>query len=161
MTADEFKACLETYYQTEVFGETAFASLLLKFRSPVHRYKIGSLLQLETETKARLRPALFELGLSAEEKEESRKAGRDFAATVSEDDWKGFVAALDEAGKPLLQRQREVAATAPPPYRELAESMRIHGEAFQTFTDREAAGDAEHSIEEVVDQLRFPLPLPR
>ena len=161
MTSDEFKDCLKTYYQTEVFGESVFESLLTKFRDPEHRYKIGSLLQLETETKARLRPALFELGLSVEEKEESRKAGRDFADSLSHEDWRGFIAALDETGRPLLQRQREVAASAPPPHRELAESMRIHGEAFQVFTDREAAGDAEHSIDAVVDQLKFPLPRPR
>ena len=62
MTTDEFKACIVTYYQTEVLGEALFESLITKFQEPDHRYKIGSLLQLETETKARLRPTLLELG---------------------------------------------------------------------------------------------------
>jgi hypothetical protein len=161
MTTDEFKACLVTYYQTEVFGEAFFESLIKKFEEPDHRYKIGCLLQLETETKARLRPTMLELGASVEEEEQSRQTGREIADSISSGNWQEFIAALNEAGEPLLQRQREVAASAPAIFRELAESMLIHGESFQHFTDREAAGDAAHSIDKVVEQLKFPLPAPR
>jgi len=158
---DEFKACLATYYQSEVFGEALCEGLLPKFQEPDHRYKLGSLLQLETETKARLRPAMLELGVSVEEEEESRHNGRGFTDSLSSGNWQEFIAALIKTGEPLLQRQREVAARAPAAYRELAESMLRHGEAIQHFAEREAAGDAAGSVDEIVEQLKFPLVDPR
>ena len=69
MTLEEFRDCLLDYYQTEVRGEAFFGAMLGKFDNPHHLYKIGSLLQLETETKARLRPTILELGGSVEELE--------------------------------------------------------------------------------------------
>ena len=157
MTIEEFRDCLLDYYQTEVRGEAFFASVLEKFDEPDHRYKIGSLLQLETETKARLRPTILELGGSVEEFESSRAAGRSRAASMTTRDWEEFVVVLNKVGEPLTKRQREVSEIAPPPYRELALSMKVHGESIQEFTERELAGDLAHSIDGVVSQLRFPL----
>lgn len=79
MTTDEFRDCLVDYYQTEVLGEAFFEALVGAFSDPDHAYKIGSLLQLETETKARLRPAIVQLGGSVEELEQSRQIGRELA----------------------------------------------------------------------------------
>ena len=160
MTTDEFRDCLVDYYQSEVLGEAFFAALLDSFPDADHTYKIGSLLQLETETKARLRPAIVQLGGSVEELEQSREAGRELASTITSGDWNEFISALNSAGEPLLERQREVAEIAPPAYRELAESMRVHGESIQNFSEAELAGDSVHSISEVVEQLRFPLQPP-
>ena len=157
MTIEEFRDCLLDYYQTEVRGEAFFGSVLAKFDEPDHRYKIGSLLQLETETKARLRPTILELGGSVEEFESSRAAGRSRAASLTTQNWEEFVVLLNKVGEPLTNRQREVSEIAPPPYRELALSMKVHGESIQEFTERELAGDLAHSIDGVVSQLRFPL----
>jgi len=157
MTIEEFRDCLLDYYQTEVRGEAFFGSVLAKFDDPDHRYKIGSLLQLETETKARLRPTILELGGSVEELESSRAAGRSRAASLTTQNWEEFVVVLNKVGEPLTNRQRKVSEIAPPPYRELALSMKVHGESIQEFTERELAGDLAHSIDGVVSQLRFPL----
>ena len=161
MTTDEFRDCLVDYYQTEVLGEAFCEALIGKFPDPDHAYKIGSLLQLETETKARLRPAIVQLGGSVEEFEQSRQSGRELADSIAGGDWKGFVSVLNSAGEPLLNRQREVADTAPSAYRDLAQSMRVHGESIQNFTDAELAGESSQSIDEVVAQLKFPLQRPR
>ena len=161
MTTDEFRDCLVDYYQTEVLGEAFFEALIGTFSDPDHAYKIGSLLQLETETKARLRPAIVQLGGSVEELEQSRQTGRELADSIAGGDWKEFVSVLNSAGEPLLNRQREVAETAPSAYRELAESMRVHGESIQNFTEAELAGEESHSIDEVVEQLKFPLQRPQ
>jgi len=134
--------------------------MLTKFEDPDHLYKVGSILQLETETKARLRPAILELGGSVEELERSREAGRNRAASISVGNWEEFVALLNKVGQPLTNRQREVSEIAPPPYRELALSMKVHGESIQNFTERELAGERAHSIDEVVAQLKFPLQRP-
>ena len=64
---------------------------------------------------------------------------------------------LSKAGAPLLARQREVAQIAPPEFRDLAQSMQVHGESIQSFAERELAGDTNGSIDEIVQQLRFPL----
>lgn len=157
MTIEEFRDCLLDYYQTEVRGEAFFEAILGKFDKPDYLYKIGSLLQLETETKARLRPTILELGGSIEEFETSREAGRNRAASISAGNWEEFVLVLNKVGEPLTNRQREVSEVAPQPYRELALSMRVHGESIQSFTERELAGDAAHSIDGVVSQLKFPL----
>lgn len=161
MTIEEFRDCLVGYYQTEIRGQAFFEAMLTKFEDPDHLYKVGSILQLETETKARLRPAILELGGSVEEFESSREAGRNRAASISVGNWEEFVAHLNKVGQPLTNRQREVSEIAPPPYRELALSMKVHGESIQNFTERELAGEGAHSIDEVVAQLKFPLQRPR
>ena len=160
MTTSEFKECISTYYQTEVFGEAFTAALIGKFSDPVHRYKIATFLQLETETKARLRPTVLELGGSVEEDEDSRQSGRELAESIGANNWKQYVSLLRDVGAPLLERQREVAVTAPAPYRILAESMREHGEAIQKFAEMEVAGESENSVEDMVSLLKFPFPRP-
>ncbi|MFI4933798.1 MAG: hypothetical protein ACHP7N_04215 [Caulobacterales bacterium] len=57
----------EHFYQGEVLGEAFSSRAIGADVDPVHRYKWGCLLQLETETKAKLRPFLVRLGLSIEE----------------------------------------------------------------------------------------------
>ncbi len=161
MTTDEFRDCLVEYYQGEVLGEAFCEALIEKFHDPEQLYKIGSFLQLETETKARLRPTILGLGGSVEESEQSRQSGRELADSIADGNWKVFVSVLSSAGEPLLARQREVAGTAPSAYRDLAQSMRVHGESIQNFAERELAGEAAHSVNEIVQQLKFPLQHPK
>jgi len=160
MTKDEFRDCLVEYYQGEVLGEAFCVALMQNYQSPDHLYKIGSFLQLETETKARLRPTILKLGGSVEESEDSRQTGRELANTITRGDWPDFLSVLKNAGEPLLKRQREVAKTAPSAYRELAQSMRVHGESIQNFAELELAGEKDHSVDEIVQQLKFPLQRP-
>jgi len=161
MTTDEFRDCLVEYYQTEVLGEAFSEALIEKFHDRDQLYKIGCLLQLETETKARLRPTILELGGSVEELEQSRQSGRELADSIADGNWKELVSVLSSAGEPLLARQREVAGTAPSAYRDLALSMQVHGESIQNFAERELAGEAAHSTDEIVQQLKFPLQRPK
>lgn len=160
MTVEEFRDCLVGYYQSEILGEAFFGGILAKFEDPGHRYKVGSLLQLETETKARLRPTILELRGSVDELDSSRETGRNVAASISPGNWDEFIAALNKVGEPITNRQREVSRIAPLSYRELALSMKVHGESIQDFTELELAGEGAHSIDDVVAQLKFPLQRP-
>ena len=54
----------EFFYQGEGLGEAVFDNFVRLEENAERRYKWGTLLQLETETKARLRPFLTRLGLS-------------------------------------------------------------------------------------------------
>jgi hypothetical protein len=74
-TSDTFKQGMVELYQGEVLGEVLFDHMLSYFEEPDKQYKISVMLQLETETKARLRPAMMLLGLDLSGQSESRKNG--------------------------------------------------------------------------------------
>ena len=63
MYSEQFKKDLSELYQGEILGEVLFDQMLSYFQSPDKQYKLSLLLQLETETKARLRPTLVLLGI--------------------------------------------------------------------------------------------------
>ena len=70
-----FRDDLQDLYQGEIIGEALFDRMLEFYDDPVQRYKVALMLQLETETKARLRPAMLELGADIRELDASREAG--------------------------------------------------------------------------------------
>ena len=58
MSKPEYPSCIRELYESEIFGETFALALVEAARNDRDRYHFGTLLQLETETKARLRPFL-------------------------------------------------------------------------------------------------------
>src|ERR1700722_12028133 len=62
-----YPACTRELYESEILGETLFLALVAEAKSPRDRYHLGTLLQLESETKARLRPLLYKHGVSLDE----------------------------------------------------------------------------------------------
>ena len=157
MSLVEFKKGLSEEYQGEVIGEVFFGGLLERFDSPEHRYKLATLLQLETETKARLRPAALELGVELAEFDESRKLGHDFIKSCDGMDWKAMMTYLATIVEPYVKRYSDIAEIAPPEYKEVADSMVVHERSVQTFARLEASGETEHSLDDVIKQLKFPL----
>ena len=158
MSREGFAKGLMEFYQGEVIGEVAFNRMLAQFTDPTHRYKVGVMLQLETETKARLRPPMIELGLDLAEAEASRRSGDELADALEGMSWGDAMVALREGLRPYVERYREIAAEAPAPYRELAESMVVHEESLFHFAELEIAGETEKSLDAIVAQLVFPLP---
>lgn len=154
---EHFGAALDELYQGEVTGEVVFYRLLERFESPDQRYKLASLLQLETEAKARLRPAIMAMRRNPAELDDSRKQGNDFAETFEGMDWKEAMAHLAALNEPFVARYREIARRAPAEYKALAESMAIHEQSIQTFAELESAGEGRRSIDGVVAQLIHPL----
>ena len=157
MSLAEFKIGLSEEYQGEVIGEVLFSGLLEHFDSPQQRYKLTTLLQLETETKARLRPTALELGVELAELDESRKQGHDFLKSCEGRDWKDLMTHLETVVEPFVKRYSEIAEIAPPEYKDVADSMVVHEVSIRTFARLEASGDTEHSLDDVIKQLRFPL----
>ena len=160
MSLEEYKVGLSEQYQGEVIGEAAINSLLPRFRSPREQYFLGTVLQLETETKARLRPIVAELGIDIIESEESRKAGFAFAGMAERLDWQSTMQVFAEALVPYVARYREILDSAPPEYREIAELMAVHERSIQQLWEREARGDGDGAIDDINKQLLFPLPSP-
>ena len=77
MNRREYLAAVnELMYQGEVLGEAVLGRWLQLESDPVRRYKWATLQQLETETKARLRPFMMRLGLSVVENDVSAQVAK-------------------------------------------------------------------------------------
>lgn len=157
MSTDPFEVGLQELYQGEIIGEVVFDALLAEFDEPSQHYKLATVLQLETETKARLRPAMMELGLNVAEDDESRVAGKHLATLVKGMEWKDAMAVLRDAVEPYLARYQTIADNAPTDYQALAQSMVVHEVSVYDFLAMESAGKTENSLNSIIEQLASPL----
>jgi hypothetical protein len=156
MSLAEFKKGLLEQYQGELIGEVIFLELMKHYPSPEHRYQLATLLQLETETAARLRPTALDLGVDLFYLDKYREMGEELLKSLEGKDWNSLVAHLEAGVKPFVKRYIEIAEIAPPEYKDLADSMVVHEESIQTFARLELSGD-KHSLDDVIKQLKFPL----
>lgn len=157
---DTFKDDLMSQYQGEIIGESFSSRMLELYPDPEQQYKIGLILQLETETKARLRPAMVALGMDIRELDESRAAGLEMAAGFEGKSWHEAMTLLRDLLVPYVERYTAIAQTAPSVDRELAEAMVTHEAALHRFAELEVAGETQHSTADMVAQLQYPLPGP-
>ena len=81
----EYREGLKEFYQGEILGEAFYSGLLETTEDTFERLKIAHLLQLETETKAWLRPHLLSAGVSVVEPAALRERGLGFAQAQSSD----------------------------------------------------------------------------
>ena len=160
MSLEEYKVGLSEQYQGEVIGEVVINCLLPVFRSPREQYLLGTVLQLETETKARLRPVAAQLGIDIIEAAESREAGFAFRKLVDGLDWHDSMKVFAEALIPYVNRYQKILDIAPPEYKQIAEMMVVHERSIQQLWEREALGEGDSAIDEINGQLLFPLPSP-
>ena len=155
MTTEEFKAALVEYYHGEIMGEAVMEQMLKHFLEPEQHRRLAVLLQLETETKARLRPEMLAMGLKLDEEDIPREQGLAAAAALKDLTWKQAMGAMCEQLPPVVEHYRDLAERAPAPYRELAESMYVHEKSLLDFATMELKGDSIHSIDPVAAQLHF------
>jgi hypothetical protein len=156
-----FEAILDEVYQGEVIGEAFFSTLLRRFKSPDQQYKLGSLLQLETEFKAKVRPIAIAHGLDPVEREESRQKGQDFAGSLEGETWEEVMASFADLMRTLVARYREMGAAAPSDYKEFGVVLAAHEKSIGDFAKLEAEGETDNSINDVVQQLIHTLPSPK
>jgi hypothetical protein len=155
-------AALQEFYQGEILGEAMFDSMLQSALDESERYKLALMLQLETETKARLRPALAAQGLPLQEDPQMRPRGQQFAKGLAGASWSEKMRALaDSISETYLPRYRELTATLPPHLRAIGQSMVAHEMALLEMARRELGGESHHSDEPVRELLAHPLPRPR
>jgi len=144
-------------YQGEVFGEALFSRMMELARTPAQRHKLANLLQLESETKVRLRPFVCALGVSVAESEARRTAGLREAERLSALPWDDFVATFHAQIHRYIERYTYIASLAPAAEREMLLSMVDHERILLSFLSRERAGMGDNSIEAVTEQLQYPL----
>ena len=107
-----------------------------------------------------MRPAVARLGISLVETDESRSAAIELFAAMEGLDWTAAMALLAQVLVAPVESYREMAEIAPPEYKDLADSMVVHEWSVHRFAELEASGEGDHSINEIVKQLVFPLPKP-
>ena len=164
MVSQIFSDALVTVYHGEQFGEAVFEALLPKADNQDQSYILGSLLQLESEGKAVMRPVLTKLGLPLDEDPDSRPRGLAGAQTLIEMPWRDMFAAMATGIRAKGLPQYEELATLVSAEEDseahaLANFMGAHERAVLAVAENIAAGQP-NPIEPVIEILHFPLTKP-
>ena len=161
MVKPAFLEALQDVYHGEQFGEAFFEALLPHAADQEQRFILGSLLQLESEGKAIMRPVLTKLGLSLDEDPASRPRGVKSAEMLNELAWTEQFAAMAKGIRAKGLPQYEELATLITEDEDseafaLASFMAKHERALLAASDNIAAGRFD-PIAPVVEILHFPL----
>lgn len=155
----QYPACLRAFYESEIFGEASALALLAAAEDDRDRYHFGTLLQLETETKARIRPLLFRHGI---ELSEDMELG-DIEGMVADYREHGFGKFLGDS-IPIVEKFltvfQQIERICPPEDRAIAESMVRHESSIRRWMQMESDGETEGSLDDIISQLQYPLPRP-
>ena len=136
-TSNSYEDGLAAFYDGEIKGEAIYSALLEGTSDPLERLKLAHLLQLETETKAWLRPHMILAGLSVAEPPVLRKAALKFTDALIKLDWREKMKALSDL-VPISAKQ----------YRGYAEAARARG-------DDQRAAVCDFMVEHELDQGNF------
>ncbi|HLX37267.1 MAG TPA: nuclear transport factor 2 family protein [Candidatus Binataceae bacterium] len=160
MTREEYLAAVNQFmYQGEVLGEAIFNCAVSLEADPIRKYKWGTVLQLESETKTRLRPFMTQLGLSIAQNDQAGTVAA-FAETYASKSWRQHMEEAVAVTSFYLDKFREIEAAAPDSERAVAHSMVVHEAALKRFAELELAGDEKNSLNDVIAQLKYPLATP-
>jgi hypothetical protein len=158
-----YKEALQEFYSGEVLGEALYSALFVLAAGDDERLKMATLLQLETETKAWLRPHLLAAGLSIAEETSDRDRGAAFAGYFGSLPWSerlGGLRALvlDQVVPRYRALAQEAQQRGAGGEEELCRYMIDHELAQVDFIERELAGEA-NPLAPLERLLRYPLAL--
>ncbi len=159
MTELNYPECIRELYESEIFGEALALALLGAAKNERERYHHGTLLQLETETQARLRPFLYKYGISLS-KEMDLGPVPEIVASYENGSWQEFASGTIPIVKQYLSRFEEIAEAGREEDQEVLQSMVRHESSILRWMEMEAAGETEGSLDAIIEQLEFPLPAP-
>jgi hypothetical protein len=152
----QYPACINELYQSEVLGEAAFLALMKVAKNEREKYHFVTLLQLETETKARLRPFLFRHGLEMDESQGGAEQVDGFVALYQNNSWQDFLTQLRPMIDQFLGRFEEIAAAGPDEDQDVLRSMVRHEQSFVHWIEKETAGE-EGGLDVALSQIQYPL----
>ena len=130
MSDIEYPSCINELYQSEVLGEQAFLALLPVARNARDRYHFGTFLQLESETKVRLRPFLKKYDMEFVESTEAGDTVNGIVTVYQENSWLDFLGALKPMIDQYVARFQEIAAAGPTEDQQILQSMVSHEQCF-------------------------------
>ena len=159
MSDTDYPSCIDELYQSEVLGEQAFLALMSVAKNSRDKYHFGTFLQLESETKARLRPFMQKYDLDFDESKAPEEQIAGFVAAYQENTWRDFVAGLAPLIEQFLARFREIADAGPAEDQEILRSMITHEQSYAHWIEKELAGE-KGSLDLAISQLQYPMPAP-
>ena len=154
-----YPECIRALYESEIFGEAVFLALVNVAKNPRERYHFATLLQLETETKARLRPFLFAHGISLDEKMDLAGVNQAVEGYTLLS-WQEFAAINMPVVQDFLSQFEAIASAGPEEDQIVLRSMIHHETAILKWLKMESQGTTQGSLADVIAQLHFPLPAP-
>lgn len=157
MSDIEYPSCINELYHSEVLGEQVSLALLPVARNTRDEYHFGTFLQLESETKVRLRPFLKKYDLEFVESTEPSDLVNGIVTVYQQGSWLDFLAALKPVVDQYIARFKEIAAAGPREDQEMLQSMVTHEQCFAHWIEREVAG-GQGSLDAVISLLQHPLP---
>ena len=159
MSELKYPQCIEELYQSEVLGEQAFLALLAVARNKRDKYHFGTLLQLESETKVRLRPFLQKYELDFVEAQAGGELVGGMVTAYTENSWLEFLASLKPLVEQFLARFQAIADAGPVEDQEILQSMVTHEQSFVEWIDKETDGE-DGALDLAISQLEHPLSPP-
>jgi hypothetical protein len=159
MDGTDYLAGVQALFDGEVMGERLLLAMLAAAKSPRDAAHFAAILQLETETKARLRPLMLKLGLGLAETADLRQVPARVAGYVDHG-WRDYVAATAVHLRGVLARYEAIAALGPPEDQPILQAVVRHEAALLHWAEAEALGDSEDSLAAVTEMLVFKLAPP-
>jgi hypothetical protein len=153
----DYPACLRDLIESEIFGEAVSLALLEVAKNERDRYHFSTLLQLETETKARLRPLLYKYNVPLTEVAPLEQVNEVVQGYLA-GSWDDFAAANKEVVQNFLERFRQIAEAGPAEDREILQSMIRHEAAILRWFDMESRGETDGSLNAIIEELQYPIP---
>lgn len=160
MNEDYLKG-VQAFYDGEVFGERLLLAMHAAARNARDAHHFATILQLETETKARLRPLLLKLGLRIDEDGADVSAIPSRLAGYVDHAWRDYAANTASHLAVVLARYEAIAALGPPEDQPVLRAVVRHEAALLAWARAEAAGEDDGSLEDIVSMLNFPVAPPR
>ena len=151
-----YPACLREMYTGEVLGEAFAHALMLVAKNDRERYHFAVLMQLETETKARLRPVLYAYGLTLEQTADLTQIDAVVSAYKTME-YREFAELLRPRIEWFINRYEAIAKLAPESERETALSMVRHERAILSWLEQESNGATSSSLDDMLAELKWPI----
>lgn len=154
---------LAEFYRGEVIGEAGYSALIESTADRLEQLKLAHLLQLETETKAWLRPHMIRAGLSVAELPEFRESAQNIVAALVALDWPGKMNAILGFIPDLVDQYSAYATAARSRGNEeqaaVCDFMVDHERAQEEFAQFELNGvEPSASLRPLTRQSCYPLP---
>ena len=154
-----YPQCIRRLYESEANGELIYGALLRVAKSERERYHLGTLLQLETETKAWLQPFLFKHRVELSSPD-IRPFVDQAVSLYASHGWRALMHAAQTVVAQAIADFEAIAAVSPISDSAYTRGMVEHERAIEAWVASEVQGPQEGSLEPIVALLRHRLPAP-
>lgn len=159
MDQDDYRRRVRLALTGEMLGEAMISVLAGAAETAEQHYKWASLLQLESETKVRLRAFAAGIGVSVLEDEERRRQGVASAEAMSGMTWTEAMTSFRDLVAPAVGWYRKLEAMGPDADKPTLRAALAHEVALLDFLEAELRGEPD-TLAPVIALLDHPIPAP-